>query len=288
MTRTRLLAALVMAPLAIAAVLLLPTPWLALLAAAAFLIGLWEWLRLTEIEDPIARGVLVLVNLLVMVALVWASRSNSGGSFILFKITVLLGGIWWLLALLWLRRYEFASDHDTHARMFKLAAATLSIIPAWCALVLIHAGQVGAPPVTTGIPGGHRWLLLALAIVWAADTGAYFAGRAFGRNKLAPRISPNKTIEGLFGGVVAGMALAVGAAPFAGATLGQLPYVAIVALWTILFSVVGDLFESLLKRHVGAKDSSHLIPGHGGVLDRIDSQLAALPVFALGKLLLGF
>lgn len=288
MTRTRLLAALVMAPLAIAAVLLLPTPWLALLAAAAFLIGLWEWLRLTEIEDPIARGVLVLVNLLVMVALVWASRSNSGGSFILFKITVLLGGIWWLLALLWLRRYEFASDHDTHARMFKLAAATLSIIPAWCALVLIHAGQVGAPPVATGIPGGHRWLLLALAIVWAADTGAYFAGRAFGRNKLAPRISPNKTIEGMFGGVVAGMALAVGAAPFAGATLGQLPYVAIVALWTILFSVVGDLFESLLKRHVGAKDSSHLIPGHGGVLDRIDSQLAALPVFALGKLLFGF
>lgn len=288
MTRTRLLAALVMAPLAIAAVLLLPTPWLAVLAAAAFLIGLWEWLRLTEIEDPIARGVLVLVNLLVMVALVWASRSNSGGSFILFKIAVLLGGIWWLLALLWLRRYEFASDHDTHARMFKLAAATLSIIPAWCALVLIHAGQVGAPPVTTGIPGGHRWLLLALAIVWAADTGAYFAGRAFGRHKLAPRISPNKTIEGLFGGVAAGMALALAAAPFAGATLGQLPYVAIVALWTILFSVVGDLFESLLKRHVGAKDSSHLIPGHGGVLDRIDSQLAALPVFALGKLLFGF
>lgn len=288
MTRTRLLAALVMAPLAIAAVLFLPTPWLAVLGAAAFLIGLWEWLRLTEIEDPIARGVLVLVNLLVMVALVWASRSNNGGSFILFKIAVLLGAIWWLLALLWLRRYEFASDHDTHARMFKLAAATLSIIPAWCALVLIHAGQVGAPPVTTGIPGGHRWLLLALAIVWAADTGAYFAGRAFGRNKLAPRISPNKTIEGLFGGVAAGMALAVGAAPLAGATLGQLPYVAIVALWTILFSVVGDLFESLLKRHVGAKDSSHLIPGHGGVLDRIDSQLAALPVFALGKLLFGF
>ena len=288
MTRTRLLAALVMAPLAIAAVLLLPTPWLALLAAAAFLIGLWEWLRLTEIEDPIARGVLVLVNLLVMVALVWASRSNSGGSFILFKITVLLGGIWWLLALLWLRRYEFASDHDTHARMFKLAAATLSIIPAWCALVLIHAGQVGAPPVTTGIPGGHRWLLLALAIVWAADTGAYFAGRAFGRNKLAPRISPNKTIEGLFGGVVAGMALAVGAAPFAGATLGQLPYVAIVALWTILFSVVGDLFESLLKRHVGAKDSGDVIPGHGGVLDRIDGVLAALPIFVLGKEVFGF
>ncbi len=268
--------------------LLLPTPWMAAVSAAAFLIGLWEWLRLTDIEDPIARGVLLVVNLLVMVALVWASRSNGGASLVLFKIAVLLGVIWWLLSILWLRRYEFASDHDTHARVFKLAAATLSVIPAWCALVLIHAGQLGAEPVKTGIPGGHRWLLLALAIVWAADTGAYFAGRAFGRNKLAPRISPNKTIEGLFGGLAAGMALALAAAPFAGATLGQLPYVAIVALWTILFSVVGDLFESLLKRHVGAKDSSHLIPGHGGVLDRIDSQLAALPVFALGKLLFGF
>ena len=84
------------------------------------------------------------------------------------------------------------------------------------------------------------------------------------------------------------LALAQGAAPLAGASMKELPYVAIVAIWTILFSVVGDLYESLLKRHVGAKDSSHLIPGHGGVLDRIDSVLAALPVFALGKLMFGF
>ena len=278
MTRTRLLAALVMAPLAIAAVLLLSTPWMAALSAAAFLIGLWEWLRLAEIDDPIARGVLLLVNLLLMVALVWASRSATGGSLILFQIMVMLGVIWWLLAVIWLRHYDFASDHDTHARVFKLAAATLSIIPAWCALALIHASQ----------PHGNRWLLVALMIVWAADSGAYFAGRKFGKTKLSPRISPNKTVEGLFGGVIAGMIVALAAAPLAGASMKQLPYVAIVAIWTILFSVVGDLYESLLKRHVGAKDSSHLIPGHGGVLDRIDSVLAALPVFALGKLLFGF
>lgn len=278
MTRTRLLAALVMAPLAIAAVLLLPTPWMAALSAAAFLIGLWEWLRLTDIEDPIARGVLLVVNLLLMVALVWASRSDSGGSLVLFQIMTVIGVGWWCLAALWLRHYDFASDHATHARVFKLAAGTLSVIPAWCALALIHAGQ----------PHGNRWLLLALCIVWAADSGAYFAGRRFGRNKLSPRISPNKTIEGLIGGVVAGMLLALVAAPFAGASAKQLPYIAIVAIWTILFSVVGDLFESLLKRHVGVKDSGHLIPGHGGVLDRIDSVLAALPVFALGQLLFGF
>jgi phosphatidate cytidylyltransferase len=278
MTRTRLLAALVMAPLAIAAVLLLPTPWMAALSAAAFLIGLWEWLKLTDIEDTIARSVLLVVNLLLMVALVWASQSNTGGSLVLLQIMVMIGVGWWCLAAVWLRYYEFASDHDTHARIFKLAAATLSVIPAWCALALIHASQ----------PNGNRWLLVALMIVWAADSGAYFAGRKFGRVKLSPRISPNKTVEGLIGGVVAGMALALVAAPFAGASVKQLPYVAIVALWTILFSVVGDLFESLLKRHVGVKDSSKLIPGHGGVLDRIDSILAALPVFALGKLLFGF
>lgn len=278
MTRTRLLAALVMAPLAIAAVLLLPTPWMAALSAAAFLIGLWEWLRLTDIEDPIARGVLLVVNLLLMVVLVWASRSNTGGSLVLLQIMVMIGVGWWCLAALWLRHYDFASNHDGHARIFKLAAATLSVIPAWCALALIHASQ----------PNGNRWLLLALAIVWAADSGAYFAGRRFGKVKLSPRISPNKTVEGMIGGVVAGMVLALVAAPFAGASMKELPYVAIVAIWTILFSVVGDLFESLLKRHVGVKDSSHLIPGHGGVLDRIDSILAALPVFALGKLLFGF
>ncbi len=278
MTRTRLLAALVMAPLAIAGVLLLTTPWLAAFSAAAFLIGLWEWLKLAEIDDPIARGVLMVVNLLLMVALVWASRSATGSSLILFQLMVMIGVIWWLLAVIWLRHYDFASDHNTHARIFKLAAATLSVIPAWCALALIHASQ----------PYGNRWLLLALAIVWAADSGAYFAGRKFGKTKLSPRISPNKTVEGLVGGVVAGMVIALAAAPFAGASVKQLPAIAVVAIWTILFSVVGDLYESLLKRHVGAKDSGTLIPGHGGVLDRIDSVLAALPVFALGKLLFGF
>jgi phosphatidate cytidylyltransferase len=193
---------------------------------------------------------------------------------------VMIGVIWWCLAALWLRHYDFASDHDTHARVFKLAAATLSVIPAWCALALIHASQ----------PHGNRWLLVALMIVWAADSGAYFAGRRFGKTKLSPRISPNKTVEGMIGGVVAGMLVALVAAPLVdpGIHPKELVYVAIVAIWTILFSVVGDLFESLLKRHVGAKDSGTLIPGHGGVLDRIDSVLAALPVFAIGKLLFGF
>ncbi|QIL20268.1 phosphatidate cytidylyltransferase [Thermomonas sp. HDW16] len=282
MTKTRLLAALIMAPIAILSVLFVSTPVLAALSAVLFLIALWEWLKLAEVDDTLARTVLLLCNVAVMVALVWGSRSAQGGSFALLQLVVVIGVGWWLLALLWMRHYHFASDHDSHARAFKLLAGTLAVIPAWCALGLIHASQ----------PNGHKWLLLALFLVWAADTGAYFAGRHFGgrffKRKLAPRISPNKTIEGLLGGLVLAMVVAIVGAEMIGVRAGQLPGIALVALATAMFSVVGDLFESLLKRHVGAKDSGDLIPGHGGVLDRVDSVLAALPVFALGKLWLGF
>ena len=278
MTRTRLLAALVMAPAAISAILLLPTPWVAALSAVIFLAGLWEWFDLAEIEDTLARTVLLAVHVAMIAAIVWASRTNAGTTLALYQLASVIGVIWWLLALAWLGRYEFASNHDSYARVFKLAAAALAMIPAWCALVWIHASE----------PNGHRWLLTALAIVWAADSGAYFVGRKFGKRKLAPRISPNKTVEGLVGGLACGLLAGLGFALIAGASAAQLPAVALVAVVAVLFSVVGDLFESLLKRHVGAKDSSHLIPGHGGILDRVDGVIAALPVFALGKALLGF
>lgn len=283
MTRTRLLAALVMAPTAILSVLFVPTPVLAALSALLFLAALWEWLKLADVEDTLARTVLLACNVALMVALVWGSRSAQGGSMALLQLVIVIGVVWWLLAMLWLKHYHFASDHDSHARVFKLAAGTLAVVPAWCALGVIHASQ----------PNGHRWLLLALFLVWAADTGAYFTGRKFGGKlfggrKLAPRISPNKSIEGLLGGLLLALVVAMVAAPLAGASLAQLPAVAVVALVTVLFSVVGDLFESMLKRHVGAKDSGDLIPGHGGVLDRVDSMLAALPAFALGKAWLGF
>ncbi|NLA67536.1 MAG: phosphatidate cytidylyltransferase [Gammaproteobacteria bacterium] len=268
MTRIRVLAALAMAPVAIAAVLLLPTPWMLLLAAIVFLAALWEWFALAEVDDSLARGALLVLNLLLMVALVWGT-GGTAATLVLFKLAVVLGVLWWLLAMLWLVHFDFASDHDTHARVFKLAAATLAVVPAWCAPGLLHND-------------GPAWLLLVLMTVWATDTGAYFAGRRFGKRKLAPRISPNKTLEGLLGGVVAGVLVATLGAWLIGAGVAALPLVALVALLTVLFSVVGDLLESLLKRHVGAKDSGNLIPGHGGIMDRIDSQLAALPVFALG------
>ena len=282
MTKTRLLAALIMAPVAILSVLFVSTPVLAALSAVLFLAALWEWLKLADVDDTLARTILLACNLALMVALVWGSRSVQGGSFALMQLVIVIGVAWWLLAMLWLRHYHFASDHDSHARAFKLVAGSLAVVPAWCALGVIHAGE----------PNGHQWLLLALFLVWAADTGAYFAGRKYGgkvfSRKLAPRISPNKTIEGLLGGMSLALAVAIAGALLIGAGVEQLPAIGAVALVTVLFSVVGDLFESLLKRHVGVKDSGNLIPGHGGVLDRLDGVLAALPVFALGKAWLGF
>ncbi|TQM17833.1 phosphatidate cytidylyltransferase [Pseudoxanthomonas sp. 3HH-4] len=280
-TRTRVIAALVMAPFAIGAILLLPTSWLVMLAALVFLVGLWEWFKLAEIDDTLQRTVLLTANLLLMVLLVWASRGST--DLVPLRLMALVGAVWWLLALLWLRFFHFASDHETWARVFKLAAGTLAVVPAWCALGLIHSSE----------PNGHIWLFVALAIVWAADSGAYFAGRHFGGRwfrgrKLAPRISPNKTLEGLLGGLAAGMLVAGVGALVAGVGVAQVPGVLLVAVFTVLFSVVGDLFESLLKRHVGAKDSGDVIPGHGGVLDRIDGVLAALPIFVLGKEVFGF
>ncbi|HHW4682254.1 MAG TPA: phosphatidate cytidylyltransferase, partial [Xylella sp.] len=182
----------------------------------------------------------------------------------------------------------FCANHERHfAKMLKLTTGTLAVIPAWCALVLLHSGDKHGSEFQEGIHG-HMWLLTAQATVWAADSGAYFAGRLLGKHKLAPRISPNKTLEGGFGGMVAGLATASAFGLLNGVSTPQLPALLLVALVTILASVIGDLFESLLKRHAGVKDSGSMIPGHGGVLDRIDSTLAALPVFALGKDIFGF
>ena len=274
MTQTRVIAALIMAPAAIAAILLLPTNWLAFLAALVFLTGLWEWLRLAGI-DGVPRTVLLALNSALMVLMVW----SDAGSVALYPLTALVGVLGWVLALGWLRFPQFGSGEDNAiGRILKLLAGTWAIVPAWAALVLLHMQADHGP----------LWLLTALAVVWAADSGAYFAGRAFGRRKLAPTISPNKTWEGLIGGVVTALIVAVGFGLLAGISASHIPALLVVALIAALFSVEGDLIESLLKRQAGAKDSGTLIPGHGGVLDRIDGVLAALPVFAIGKQIAGF
>lgn len=273
MTKTRVIAALIMAPAAIAAIVLLPTNWLAAAAALIFLTGLWEWLRLAGI-DGLPRTILLTLNLLLMVLLVWAAAGEAA----LYQLASLIGIIGWVVGLAWLRFPRAGSGQGSGGRMAKLLAGSWAIIPAWAALISLHMQGSSGP----------LWLLTALATVWAADSGAYFCGRALGKRKLAPTISPNKTWEGLFGGVAAGIVIALVFGQIAGIQAQHLPGLILVALFTTLVSVEGDLIESLLKRQAGAKDSGSLIPGHGGVLDRIDGVLAALPVFAIGKEIAGF
>lgn len=271
--KTRILAALVMAPVAILAVLYLPSPVLAAVIAGVMMVGLWEWTALAGVDNPVARAAVLVANVGLMAALVW----GGGQGLLSLKLVSLLGVAWWMLVLLWLMRFEFASADTAWARALKLLAATLSIIPAWAAICWLHASGSNGP----------AWALFALLIIWAADSGAYFAGVRFGKHKLAPRISPGKSWEGFFGGLIATLALACAAFVFLKLPSSALPSLLLLTGVTMMVSVAGDLFESLLKRHAGAKDSSDLIPGHGGVLDRIDSLLAALPVFVVGKLWLG-
>ncbi|MEO6103658.1 MAG: phosphatidate cytidylyltransferase [Pseudoxanthomonas sp.] len=267
--RTRVIAAAIMAPVAIAAVLLLPTRFLAALVAALMMVGLWEWTTLAGLRERIPRAAYLLGNALLMVALTW----GAGRGLFTLKLVSVLGAAWWLLALVWLARFEFGARDTAWACMLKLAVGSICVIPAWAALCVTHADG----------PDGPIWALFALVLVWFADSGAYFTGSRFGKRKLAPRVSPGKSWEGLWGGVAASLLLAVAAMPVLHLDWDLLPRLLALAAITILASVVGDLFESLMKRHAGAKDSSHLIPGHGGVLDRIDSLLAALPVFVVAK-----
>ena len=271
MSIQRTITSLVLAPIAIAAVLLLPTPYLAAFIATICLLGLWEWARLVGIDDAVPRLLYVAANLALMAALAW------GGWPVLFKIAALIGVIWWVATVFWLARPGFGREPRNWTRSLKLAAGTISIVPAWCGMVLLHAER----------PYGRRWALLAIGIVWVADSCAYFFGRRYGRRKLIPQISPGKTWAGLWGGLFCAMAVTLACAPLVGVTLSGLPLLGLLGLMGVMASVMGDLFESLMKRHAGMKDSGTLIPGHGGVLDRIDGLLAALPVIAIGKEWLG-
>lgn len=271
--RVRVIAAVVMAPVAIAALLWLPSPWLAAALAALMMAGLWEWTALAGVTSRPARVAYLAANAILMAALVW----GAGRGLFTLKLVSLVGALWWLLPLLWLARYDFAAADTPRNRALKLLAGSLCAVPAWAALCWLHASS----------PLGPRWALFAVAIVWAADTGAYFVGVRYGRRKLAPRISPGKSWEGLWGGLATTVALAILAVLPLGLGWSVLPALLLLTVVTALISVAGDLFESLLKRHAGSKDSSALIPGHGGLLDRLDSLLAALPVFVTAKLWLG-
>ncbi|MET3651568.1 phosphatidate cytidylyltransferase [Dyella japonica] len=267
----RTLTALLLAPLVIALILLAPTGIFAAIVAAAFLAAMWEWTRLSGLKETAPRAALLLLTAVVF-ALCWWIR---GG--IAWPLLIGIGVSWWIVVGQWLRHFAFGAAPTRENCLMKLGAGFLVIVPTWIAAVTIHGSS----------DHGNWWTLVALFIVWAADIGAYFSGRQFGRRKLAPTISPGKTWAGVYGAFVAGAIVAGVGGSMLGATGSKLVGVLVLSVFVVVASIVGDLLESLMKRHAAVKDSGSLFPGHGGLLDRLDSVFAALPVFAAGMLLLG-
>ena len=178
--------------------------------------------------------------------------------------------IWWLSVSFYLRQARPRSG--VQGLQAEKALTALLLIPAAAlAMHFVHA-----------MPQGRGWLMYALALVWVADIGAYFSGKRFGRIKLSPHISPGKTREGLYGALAATSLYTLAATFYFGLGRDQAVLLMLLSLALTLISVSGDLYVSFLKREVGLKDTGRILPGHGGMLDRIDSVLAAMPVFAAG------
>jgi phosphatidate cytidylyltransferase len=266
--KTRIRSALWMIPAAVLAILYLPTPYMGALMALLLLAGLYEWACLSHLRNKLHKLLYLFFNALV-IALI-ARLDDAGHSAL--KLATLTGGIFWLLSGLWLWRFDFAREINPRNNTIKLLAGSLACIPAWAAMVWLH-----------GSPQGPVWTLTAIGLIAAADSGAYVFGVNFGKHKLAPNISPGKSWEGFWGGLACTTLLAVLCMGLFKEDRQAWAAFALLGLLTGVFSVLGDLFESLMKRHAQIKDSSSLIPGHGGLLDRLDSIVSGLVVFALVK-----
>ncbi len=269
MLKTRIITALWLAPLAFALVFLLPARGFSFALAGLLLVGAWEFRRLAGLGQSPAGWALLLVQagIFTWLQIEHAAWMTSAGPVLGFFCGA------WLLMFLRMPGYRGEARPDTLYRVLSFVCALIALSGAWVALTWLRQQEQGS-----------WWILSLLLIIWAADISAYFTGRAFGKRKLAPHLSPGKTVAGLAGGLMAAAIvgwLAVTSLPTNAS--GGAKWIAISAL-VALVSVGGDLFISLHKRTSGFKDSGHIFPGHGGVLDRLDSLLAGAPFFAAGLL----
>lgn len=262
--RQRVLTALVLiAALAVVLFALPPAATLALVVVA-ILVGGWEWSAFVAPTRPALRAAFVAL-LALGIAAAWPLSGTRSGMLALLVVA----GLWWLLAVFWILR-----GPQRVGAVLAAVAGIASLVP-----VAVALGRLRLEP------GQGAWVLLfALLVIMAADVGAYFAGHRFGRIKLAPSVSPGKTWEGVIGGLLFSLIIAIVGARLLG---WPVAVVAPLAVGAAAFSVVGDLMESLMKRHSGLKDSGHLFPGHGGILDRFDSLTAGIPLLTLGLLQAG-
>lgn len=260
MLKQRIMTALVLLPIALGGFFLLDGAAFALFIGAVVSLGAWEWARLAGLAgQPLrvayAAGVAALLFGLYQLPT-------------LAPWLLLLAVVWWALATVLVLSYP-ASSRYWAGLPGRLLIGLLILLPAWQGLVLFKQW-----PLANGL------ILAVMVLVWGADIGAYFTGKAFGKRKLAPRVSPGKSWEGVIGGLITSLLITLAVGLYRDWFASEMFMALAGAALVVSISVVGDLTESMFKRQAGLKDSSNLLPGHGGVLDRIDSLTAAIPMFA--------
>ena len=273
--KLRVVTALVLAALFLSCLFLLPWGGFVAFVFLFTLVGAWEWANLAGFESMPQRFAFSLLTAILMLLIAWCAGVFDGGiAPSIMRYLLLIAVAWWAVALLWVQGYP-ASAVLWKFRVVKAVMGWVVLIPCWLALCYLHQSEKGA-----------LLILLLMATVIAADTGAYFTGKAFGRHKLLFEVSPGKSWEGFWGGLAVCCLLALIVNFYN--DFKQWEALFFVIFFTALGSVLGDLLESMVKRNRNVKDSGSVLPGHGGVLDRIDSVTAAAPIFTLGIILSGW
>ena len=275
--KQRIITALIIAPLTIAGIFLLPLEFFMLLSAALFILASKEWSNFVSKEK--SRSVLYLFAFLLGINVfnlpveqIWVDGSVN--PFIYYCL--IIAAIWWCISLLLVVSYPKTTAFWTKSKIIKSLMGLCTLVPFFWGMLLLRSVNID-----NEFYFGAELLMFVFALVWAADTGAYFCGKNFGKHKLAPNVSPGKTIEGFIGGLVTAMLVAFAGSFFFAVSVENILLFFVASFITTCVSALGDLNESIFKREAGLKDSGNLLPGHGGILDRIDSLTAAVPIFAL-------
>lgn len=275
MLKQRIITGLILAPIAIGGIFFLPPFEFSLFIGFIIAVGGWEWANLAGFSKPVER-----VAFAAFISLLLYLSTFLNPTYILAA-----SAFGWIVSLYLITQYP-AKKTLWECRYRRLLIGIFVLVPAWTGLVVIRDANTllyGFQAVDT------RYLILYIMfIVWGADVGAYFSGKAWGNKKLAPNVSPGKSWAGVYGGLATTALFAIIASLMLDMSLVDTTWLLLITLITGVFSVVGDLLESMLKRHRGIKDSSQLLPGHGGVLDRVDSLTAAVPVLTFLFILVGW
>lgn len=262
----RLITAIILVPLTIAGLFYLTPPWFCLLTAVVSLGAAFEWTNLMGVKSIYGRLFYLVISAIIFTWILFVSVQKVFAA----------AFIWWLIAALLVITYPKSNRYWNKGVVARGMMGLFVIAPCWAALNYMRNQDDGIYSI-----------LFLFILIWGADSAAYFTGKIWGKTRLAPVVSPGKSTQGCYGALIFSALITLITLWLCSIPVAIWPFALILSLIAVIFSIVGDLFESMLKREVGLKDSGRLLPGHGGLLDRIDSLTAAAPLFVLGGLILG-